>query len=61
MTELHMLTKALGRFWNVALYTRAINQQPGDKFRAQSGKNIKVVHPKMTHADITLVKHDPEE
>jgi hypothetical protein len=21
MTELHMLTKALGRFWNVALYT----------------------------------------
>jgi hypothetical protein len=23
--------------------------------------NIKVVHPKMTHADITLTKHDPEE
>ena len=61
MTELHMLTKALGRFWNVALYTRAITQQPGDKFRAHPGMNIKVVHPKMTHADITLVKHDPEE
>ena len=57
--ELHQLTTALGRFWNLALYNTTISFQEGDKFRAHVGMNIKAVHPTMSACDKVHLVGDP--
>ena len=57
--ELHQLTTALGRFWNLALYNSTISHLESDKFRAHVGMNIKAVHPTMSACDKAHMVADP--
>jgi hypothetical protein len=49
--ELKALTRVLGRFWNIAPHK---TQMPShDRFRPHLNMNIKVIHPRISTADVT--------
>ena len=55
--ELHQLTTAFGRFWNIALSSSKIRQMT-DKLRLSEGVAIKAIHPEMHAAELQAAGHD---